>query len=300
MRSKSIFGKVALTFVGLVLGALGISCLAQTAASDNHEQQRKLIEQKIRLLDMLVNSPAAKAASVGRDAESALLIEKGRKSLEAALQAFAGNRFTEASSLLDETLKAASSAARKISPDGSGLSESAQRKSLADMAEQVATYRASIIELTRDRKVAPEAQQLLLQLDAMLAESKQLATGGRLGDANKKLAAAYKLTVEEISKLRAGEEVVMSLKFNTPAEEYDYEQKRFGSNLIMIDMMIGEGRAEEQKRKLVDGFVAEGNKLKSLADAEANVQRHKEAVLLMERATGQLNRALQSMGVPVF
>ena len=292
--------KLALTTVSFLMIGWANLGLAQTASADHPEQKRKLIEQKIRLLDMLVNSPAAKNAAAGRDPDSALLIETGRKSFEAARSAFADNRLGEAARLLDDTLKVASSASRKMASSGGALSDSAQRKSLADMAEQVATYRASVLDLTRDDKTAAPARQLLAQIDALTAESKQLADGGRLGDANKKLAAAYMLTVEEISKLRAGQEVVMSLKFETPADEYAYEQKRFGSNLTMIDMMIAEGRAEGPKRKLVDGFITEGNQLKRLAEAQASEQRHKEAVALMEKASGQLNRALQSMGIPVF
>ena len=292
--------KLAFTSVLLLVIGCITPCLAQTSGAEGLAQKRQLIEQKIRLLDMLVNSPAAKNAAAGRDPESAAMIEKGRQSFEAAKKALADNRLDEASRLLDETLKATSSASRKISPDGSGLSESAQRKSLADMAEQVASYRASVVELTRDDKTATAARQLLVQIDALLSESKQLADAGRLGDANKKMAAAYKLTVEQIAKLRAGQEVIMSLKFETPADEYAYEQKRFSSSLTMIDMMIGEGRAEAQKRKLVDSFVSEGNRLRSLAETEASAQRHKDAVVLMEKASGQLNKALQSMGVPVF
>ncbi|NMM04778.1 hypothetical protein [Polaromonas sp.] len=291
-----------LAFTSALLLVLGhpTPCLAQTAPADGPAPKRQLIEQKIRLLDMLVNSPAARNAASGRDPESAALIEKGRKAFDAARQAFADSRIDEASRLLDEALKSTSAASRKISPDGSLLSESAQRKSLADMAEQVASYRASVVELTRDGKVGVAARQLLSQIDTLLSESKQLADAGRLGDANKKMASAYKLTVEEITKLRAGQEVFMSLKFDTPADEYVYEQKRFGSSLTMIDMMIGEGRAEGQKRKLVDSFVTEGNRLRSLAEAEADSQHHKEAVVLMEKASGQLNKALQSMGIPVF
>ena len=300
MRAKKIGMRLAYASILLLVASTVTPCLAQTAGADGLAQKRQLIEQKIRLLDMLVNSPAAKTAAAGRDPESTALIEKGRKSFDAARLAFADNRFDEASRLLDEALKSTSSASRKISPDGGGLSESAQRKSLADMAEQVASYRASVVELTRDGKVAVAARQLLIQIDALLSESKKLADAGSLGDANKKMASAYKLTVEEITKLRAGHEVVMSLKFNTPADEYSYEQKRYGSSLTMIDMMIGEGRAEGQKRKLVDSFVTEGNRLRSLAEAEANSLHHKEAVVLMENASGQLNKALQSMGIPVF
>ena len=274
--------------------------LAQTTGVDNTHQKRRLVEQKIRLIDMLVNSPAAKSAAAGGDADSALLVAKGQQQFQAAKQALADNLLDEATRLLDEALRSASSASRKISSAGAGLSDSAQRKSLADMAEQVATYRASVVELTRNSKVGPQAQHLLTRMDALSAESKQLADGGRLGDANNKMASAYKLTVEEITKLRAGQEVIMSLKFETPLAEYVYEQKRFGSTMTMVDMMIGEGHAEGTKRQIVDNFVAEGHKIKDMAEAEANFQQHPKAVTLMENASRQLNRALQLMGVPVF
>lgn len=291
--------KLALTIIALSIGLIN-PCLAQSPGTDGTEQKSKLIEQKIRLIEMLVNSPAAKSAAAGKDPESLAMIESGRKALEEAKQAYADNRLDDASKLLDTSLKSASTASRKISPGGSGLSESAQRKRLSDMSDQVATYRASVVDLTRDPKLGAEAAGLLTRVDSLSAESKQLADAGRLGDANKKLASAYKMIVEDLTKLRDGQEVIMSLKFETPADEYAYEQKRFGSNLVMIDMMIDEGRAEGQKRRLVDSFVAEGNKLKGQAEVEASSQRHKEAVGLMEKATTQLNRALQSMGIPIF
>jgi hypothetical protein len=291
--------KFALTTIALLVSLIN-PCLAQTPGADGNEQKGKLIEQKIRLIDMLVNSPAAKSAAAGKDSDSLAMIESGRKALEEAKRAYAEGRFDDASKLLDTSLKSASSASRKMSTGGTGLSESAQRKSLADMSDQVATYRAGVVDLTRDPKLGAEAKNLLTRVDALTAESKQLADGGRLGDANKKLASAYKMLVEDLTKLRDGQEVVMSLKFETPADEYAYEQKRFGSSLVMIDMMIDEGRADGQKRKLIDSFVAEGNQLKGQAEAEARSQRHKDAVDLMEKATKQLNRALQSMGIPIF
>ncbi len=291
--------KFAFTAVLLLIG-LVTPCLAQTSGADHAEQKRKLIEQKIRLIDMLVNSPAGRKAAAGQDADSALLLEKGRQSLEAARRAFAESRIDEATRLLDDALKSASSASRKMSANGGGLSESAQRKRLSDLTEQVATYRASVVDLTHDSKVAVEARQLLSRIDALSSESKQLADGGRLGDANRKMAAAYMLTVQEIARMRAGQEAVLSLKFESALAEYVYEQKRFDGSLTMVDMMIAEGRADDQKRKLVDGFVTEGQRLRNLAATEASTGRHKEAVVFMENASRQLNRALQLMGIPVF
>jgi hypothetical protein len=272
---------------------------AQTPA-DGADQRRRLIEQKIKLLEMLINSPAAKGAAQGREAESATLIERGRISVDEARKALDDGRFDEAARLLDEALKSASSASRRL-PQGEGaLSDSAQRKSLQDLGDQVEMYRSSLGELAADREKGEAARNLLGRIDALRAESAQLAQGGRLGEANRKMADAYKLAVEEMSRLRAGQEVVLSLKFDTPADEYAYERKRFASNEIMVDMMIAEGRAEGDKRRLVDGFVDAGRRLGVQADAQANSGQYAEAVKLMEQASAQLIRALQSMGVPVF
>lgn len=286
-------------FIGLAVACVAGVVAAQTPP-DGAEQKRRLIEQKIKLVEMLVNSPAAKGAPYGREAESAALIEKGRQSIGEARKALADGKFDDAAKLLDEALKSASSASRKMSPNEGGLSESAQRKSLQDLGEQVDMYRSSLNDLARDRDKAVAAKALLGRIDALRAESRQFADAGRLGDASKKMADAYKLAVEEMSRLRAGQEVVLSLKFDTPADEYAYERKRFASNEIMVDMMIGEGRAEGDKRRLVDGFVDEGRKLNAQADAQATAGRHAEAVKLMEQASAQLIRALQSMGLPVF
>jgi hypothetical protein len=272
--------------------------LAQTPPA-GEEQKRRLIEQKLKLVDGLVNSPAANTAAYGRDAETPQLLERGKQALGQARQALAENRLEDASKLLDEALKATAAASRRLSASAS-LSESAQRKNLQDLSDQLAGYRGGLVDLTKDAKVGGEAKALLARIDGLADESRKLAASGQLGDANRKLAEAYKLAVEEIAKLRAGQEVVMSLKFDTPAEEYAYEQKHFNSNEILVDMMIGQGRADGERRKMVDGFVAEGRKLKADAEGRANAGAHKEAVGLMEKAVGQLNRALQTMGVPVF
>jgi len=285
---------------GGLIAALIATIVAAQAPADSAEQKRRLIEQKIRLVEMLIKSPAARGAAQTGESESTALIEQGQRSLDEARKALTEERFDAATTLLDEALKSASTASRKLSATGGSLSESAQRKSLQDLADQVAMYRTSVTELTRDGQRAAEARDLLERIDALSGESQRLATGGRLGEANKKMAEAYRLAVEELTRLRAGQEVVLSLNFETPADEYAYEKKRYGSNEVMIEMMIGEGRAAGGRQQLVDGFVGEGRKLKAQADERAESGQYAEAVKLMEKASAQLTRALQAMGVPVF
>ena len=274
---------------------LATPAVAQTAPDPEH--QRRLAEQKLKLVEMLVNAPAAKAAAASKDAETAGLIERGRGLLGNAREALAAQRYPEAGTALDEALRSVSKA---NSRNAGGLSDSVQKQRLQDMSEQVATYRGSLLEIVKNPKNGAEAQLALDRVDALADEAKRLAAAGRLGDANKKMAESYKLAVEEISRLRAGEVVTMSLKFNSPAEEYAYEQKRFQSNEILVNMMIADGRADGDKRRMVDGFVQEAGKLKSDAISQAINNNHKEAVAAMEKAFTQLNRALQTMGVPAF
>ena len=282
-----------------VLGAFcacaAFAVAAQTAPDP--EQQKRLAEQKLKLVEMLVNSPAAQASAASSDAEIAGLVANGRAQLKSARDALAAQRFDDAAKLLDEALRNVSKA---NSRNAGGLSDSVQKLRFKEMTEQVATYRVAMADLAKDSKLGKEAQSVLQRMDAMADEANKLSQAGRLGDANKKMAEAYKLAVEELSKLRAGQEVVMSLKFASPVEEYAYEQKRFKSNEILVGMMIGEGRAEGDKRKLVDGFLEAAAKLKDEAETHARANNHKEAVATMEKAYAQLNRALQSMGVPAF
>jgi hypothetical protein len=263
--------------------------------------KRKLVEQKLKLVEMMVRSPAAKGAPYGREAESTKLIDEGQKLLDQARQALAADQLEEATKVLDAALKAASAASVASRRQGaSSFAESAQRKQIEDQREQVLTYRAAVVDMTKNPALATEARQVLVKIDALSADAKQHEDAGRLGEANKRLAEAYRISVEELSRLRAGQEVVMSLKFDTPADEFAYEQKRFASTEIMVEMMINEGRAEGGRRGLVDKFSGDGKALKIDAERAASGGDYAAAVGLMEKATGQLNRALQSMGVPVF
>lgn len=280
-----------------VASLVGSVASAQTGAPE--DAKKRLIEQKIKLLDTLLNSPAAKKATATPETEAARLISQGNVSVERARTALAELRLDEASSALDEGMKAVSKATRRL-PSETALSDSAQRKTYDDLSEQVASYRTSVAELTKDSKSGETARMLLARVDQLVAEARQLASGSRLGEANGKLAEAYKLATQGIAQMRQGQEVIMSLKFETPADEYAYEQKRFASNEIMVDMMINEGKTEGDRKRLVDGYQNEGRRLRREAEAKSLAGQYKEALQQMEKANDQMKRALQSLGVAVF
>ncbi len=277
--------------------AVLLAATLATAQEGSPDDRRRLVEQKIRLVEMLVNTQAAKnsAASAPHAPER---LEKGRNALALARQALEDNRFDDAARILDDALRSSASAQRAQPP--ASLSEDALRRAHQNLIEQVATYRASVEEVATHPRIGSAARVLLTRIDAKSAEARKHVGAGELALANRLLGEAYQLAVSELSRLRSGEEVVHSLNFSSAAEEYAYEIRRFESNQLLVTMMVNDGKADGDRRSAIDSFQSEGRRLLGEADGQARAGQHKEAVRLMEAATGQLNRALQLMGVPVF
>ncbi|HEY9194473.1 MAG TPA: hypothetical protein VIO81_16520 [Methyloversatilis sp.] len=277
--------------------AVLLAATLATAQEGSQDDRRRLVEQKIRLVEMLVNTQAAKnSAATAPHAPERL--EKGRNALTLARQALEESRFDDAARILDDALRSSASAQRAQPP--ASLSEDALRRAHQNLIEQVATYRASVEEVATHPRIGSAARVLLTRIDAKSAEARKRAGTGELALANRLLGDAYQLAVSELSRLRSGEEVVHSLNFSSAAEEYAYEIRRFESNQLLVNMMVGDGKADGDRRGAIDNFQSEGRRLLGEADGQARAGQYKEAVHLMEAATGQLNRALQLMGVPVF
>jgi len=79
----------------LLVAAIASDCLAADMTSDI-EQQRRLAEQKLKLVEMLVNSPKAQASAASNDAETVTLIERGKELLRQAREALAAQQYAAA------------------------------------------------------------------------------------------------------------------------------------------------------------------------------------------------------------
>lgn len=289
MRPPNRRHRLAMAFAILAICATGVS--AETS------QKLVLAQQKAKLVEVLINAPAMRAAQDGKNPEAAALIAQSRNLLSQAGSAISLTRADEAIEHLDEALRNLSKASSQLTSDKPG---GASKKEFDEHASQIASYRRTLQDMMNTPQTATPARQLIARIDSMTAEGRKLFDSGQHDEANKRMAATYKLAVEEISRLRDGQEVVMRLHFNSPREEFDYEQKRFYSNEILVGMMIREGRASGEARKQVDSYVQEANAIKAGAASRGNAGDYAAAVKDMEKANLQLNRALQTMGVPVF
>lgn len=258
----------------------------------------QLAEQKAKLVDTLINTPAMKAALENSNSEVAAWAINSRLLLEQARSAISLARPEEAIEKLDEALRSLSRSSSMLTSDVN--SDNVQRRQFDEHATQVESYRRTLQDMTNTPQTADSARQIITRLDQLTNEGRKLLAAGRLNDANIRMASAYKLAVAEISRLRDGQEVVMRLQFANPREEFLYELKRFHSNEILVGMMKKEERISAETRQQVENHFNAAVDRKNEANSKASANDYSAAVKDMEKAIGQLNRALQIMGVPVF
>ena len=246
----------------------------------------------------MIDAPATKSRIATGDPEISALIETSRTLTVQAKLALSARNYEQATQQLDEALRYVFKINSRAS--NSPAIEENQKQKFHDFSQQIASYRAALLDMIKNSDNAEAAKKLLRRIDHLSDEARQLHNAGKLDESNNKMADAYKLAVTEISQLRAGQEVVMTLKFATSADEFEYELKRYQSNEILVRMMMNEGRADGDRRKLVDEYLLDAGRLNEEAKISAKGNNYKNAVAVMEKSNGQLNRALQTMGIPVF
>jgi tetratricopeptide (TPR) repeat protein len=261
---------------------------------------RAVIEQKLKLLESVLNSPKITQAAASTDPEVSGLVAKSRKGLEDARAALNTGDLSAAANLLDQALRASSLASQKATRAASpSTADALQRTRNSEMLEEVAAYRSSIADALK-RKPGAKGSAALDRIDKLVAQAAELTSAQRHAEAGKAIAEAYGIAVATVSELRAGETITHELKFDTPADEFAYEQKRHRSNEMLIDMMIKEGKLDPGRRQLLDRYLEDSFKLRSQAEQLAKGGDYPAAIKTMEKANDQIMNALRASGLASF
>jgi hypothetical protein len=283
-----------------VAGALARCVLALAAihgaAAQADDGRRSMVEQKLRLLDSVLASPRTTRVEQGDNADAKNLLAKARGLAAEARGAFAAGALDRAAASVDEAMRAASAAAARGAPAAAARSTpEEQQAQFQTLTRQVRQYRTAIAAVPAER-AGPEAEPARARLDRLVTEAEELGRAGRLTDANRLLGEALKTAVGLLATWRRGETVVYQLKFDSPAQEFDYEAGRLRSYEMLVDLALAE-RAVPRDR--LEPELAASRRYKAEAETQARHGRHSDGVKSLERATAHLVRALQSLGLPV-
>lgn len=190
---------------------------------------------------------------------------------------------------------------KAVGQTGDAVSNAFVRDQIRSAIDQVKAYRGALRSLTQEEKFLVQAKAAETKIEALLRRVDKLITENRLPEALSAAEEANRLIVDAIVRMRSGDTVVVSLSFDSPAQEFAYEKRRFESSEVMVAMVSEDGRAvAANTRRNVEALLGEARQQRDLGEREAAAGRHAEAVRTLENANRQMIRVLQELGVPVF
>ena len=109
--------------------------------------------------------------------------------------------------------------------------------------------------------------------------------------------AAQNTLTTALTEMLADQTIVHELVFETPRDEYEYELSRYLGYEGLVPLAIQQREPNEGIRRMVMQFIDRAKEVKGLSEAEAARGNYQEAVLMLQGATSNIQRALQAMGV---
>ena len=272
-------------------------CLTATSAegqTTGTTVSPEMAGQKARMLETFFSSYRLRAALGSNPGAVGPLESEARANLAAGKVALAGGRTAEAMELFDAGMRAVSRAIALTSPE-TQWNEKAASEAFAAQRRHAESY-LSVLESADDISAAERTNVASLRM--RLAEADQQFANVRLRPALATLDHAYRDIVDLVSDIRRGNTVVVSKIFQTPGEEFDYEQKRNQSYDLLVQIALAE-RGEDQPglAALAARLTAESVALRNQAEQESASGDAVAAIGTMERATERLLVILRASGL---
>lgn len=256
------------------------------------------VKQKLMLAEMMLQSRGAKAAAEGTNAQAKADIELATKKLTDAKAALNQGKSNNALALTEESLKLIGAATRTAGNDDA---IKAQRARYSELQETLHNFQESHKQ-NYNRTVKKRGKSAAVdydhaKVDALVAEANSYAGKNQYENAMQSLTAAERLVTSAIGAMLDSQTIVYDLNFETPAEEYDYERKRYIGYEELIPVAIEERKPNESVVKLMDSYVEKGRAQKAEAERRAKDGNYPDAISLMLGATEEIRRALRLAGI---
>ena len=257
------------------------------------------IRQRLSFVNMFVNNSAAsKRIAASENEEAKAKHQSAQDRLAEAMVAFEAENLPETKSKFDEAMALMNEAA-KLVPSESALKQAKTKnedllRTLADMESSYKQNREAVARETSARNLPKLDDE---KLGKMKDEAKTLAEAGKYEEANKILSAVAGEVSGALNKLLANRTVAYEMKFESPAEEYQYELDRFDSLDKSIPEAIDQKQPSASTLSLADGYLEKSKNLRNEAGSAAKRKDYPAALESIRKGTEQLETVLKLLGV---
>lgn len=280
--------------------AVGVGSVAAPAGADTGAaaSQQAALESKIRLIKLLLSqSPAVQRIPQSNNAQAQKKLAEAQALYAKAETEAGAGRADAAIKLLDKALLEIVSASRMV-PDASQLAAQ-ERARYTGLRDSVRTF-VSLHKSLSERMAGKKPVELDTgRINSMLVRAEGLAGAANHKEANAVLNDAYKTVVGAISRMLMAETIVYDMKFDTPADEFNYELARNRSYEDLVPLALKQLNPARETAMLSERYVQRSKELREAAQKQAAGGDYPAALKTIQDATGQLQRSLQIAGVVV-
>lgn len=275
--------------IGSITGrALSLFLVALLCAAPAWSQSREELQRKIEYAHLLINvSEQARRISASDNSEAKKLRDEAERRVQNASSLLEKGDIEAAAKEVDEAFRLYTAAARLV-PDPK-LLERHQRETYASLLNQVFAFEAWGKDNMDPSVIAWIGQRI--------DKAQGLALVGYYDEANRLLNEVLDRMIDEMSRTLEAKTITYDLDFQTPEDEYRYEDLRNKDYLRLVPIAIAQRHPSEAVRKLVDRLVQQAKDLRKQAEQEYERAHTKQAIKTMQKSTEKLQKTLKMMGV---
>jgi hypothetical protein len=277
-----------------------VAAMAQApAGADASVSTQALLDSKVRLVKLLLSqSPAMQRIPQSNNAQAKKMLADAQALFAKATSEAEAGRQASAIKMLDEALRGIVTASRMV-PDPAQLAAQ-ERARYAGMSEATRTFLTLYKGVSA--KMAGKGGAAPLDVNGIngaIGKAESLAAAGNHKEANVVLGDVYKAVVSALNRMLMAETIVYDQKFDTPAEEYNYELSRNKNYEELVPLAIAQLNPPRESAAISESYVQQSRHLRDASRKHAASGDYTNALKTIQDATLHLQRSLRVAGVIV-
>jgi len=288
-------------FVVLFWG-LAQGVFAQTPAQQGGADIQARVTQKQSLtLRFIENASVVARIQASQDAEALRLFALAKDSYASGLTAMKAGDFTGAEKQFNETISAMSKAGKQV-PDTAALATKQRaeyEKKLASVESLKESYLGYLKDRKSDAKDKETEESASLGINRLMEAAKKHAAENQPEDALRTLGKAEQVMKSGMNRILGSTTIDFTPKFETLADEYNYELKRNRSSLELIPVAIEQFKPPEEVKKNIESLIEHNRVELKQASEYAGQKDYRKALESVHTGSGYLQNALTAAGLTV-
>ena len=284
-----------LSFAPLVVGIFLIASNPALAAAD--PDSADLVRRQITMTKNYLESGTAGKIDASDNPQARQLLEQARTLFSEGNAEFESGDLDAARQKLTLAIQkftaaAAANAKKAVDPEKFSADIAAIR---AEIEAYLGSFNTALAQK------GPSMAGLLDQqyVAELMTRGGQLQTDGDYRAAISSLNEAKRLVVEALIKIRNNETVVYTVEFQTPADEFRYENERYLEYQALGQQVLDNGDIAQSRRKLFEQLRQKSEQLSEEALALAGQGDFTTAIGRMEDAVNKMVQGLRMLGIPL-